>query len=219
MKLTFSYKPGEFAETIFANVTKPIAKAATAAMRDTADMAKGAGRQSIASAGFSSKWQNALRATVYPRGADSMSPAAFISHKVPHAGVFENGATIQGHPRLWLPIEANLPLAAGGRRLTPKQFAQSVGPLRLVIRAGGNPLLVADVPVGPAGGVLALPSAANSRKGRRARGAYAKQKTRPLPVFVGVPAVQISKKFATSAAVRTAATSFPALYDRHIKEG
>ena len=75
---------------------RPIAKAATAAVRETAEMAKSAGRASIAGAGFSRKWQNALRAKIYPPNRDSMRAAALIYHKVPYAEVFEDGAVIHG---------------------------------------------------------------------------------------------------------------------------
>ena len=188
MRLTYSYKQGEFAEAI-AEISKPIAKAATAAMRDTADLAKQRGRASIAGAGFSARWQNALRAQVYPKNRDSIGPAALVWHKIPYAGVFENGAVIQGKPRLWLPIEANLPVGARGKRVTPKTFP---GQLRLVLRAGGNPLLVADIGKG---------------RGRK----------RALPMFVGVQAVKIGKKFAITEAVREAARALPSFYEQHIK--
>ncbi len=217
MKLTYTYKKGEFAQAI-ADIKKPIAKAATAAMKDTAELAKKGGRASIARAGFSSKWQNALRADVYPAGKASMSPAAVIRHKIDYAGIFEEGATISGNPLLWLPIEANLPLQSGGRRWTPKAAAAVLGPLRFVKTASGRPLLVAMVVVSPHSGVpLALPSRANSRKGARARAAFGKgAKTRPLPVFVGISTVTISRKFAIRDAVLEAANEFASFYDQHI---
>ena len=88
-----------FVDVIAREVQKPIAKAATAAMKDAGDVAKRTGRSSIASAGFSRKWQNALRVNIYPAQGDSMRPAAFIFHKIRYAGVFEEGAVISGQPR------------------------------------------------------------------------------------------------------------------------
>ena len=41
------------------------------------------GRASIAAAGFSCKWQHALRSKLHPPGRDSMRAAALIYHKVP----------------------------------------------------------------------------------------------------------------------------------------
>jgi hypothetical protein len=218
MRLIYTYKKDAFAQTI-ANVKKPIARAATAAMKETADLAKQRGRASIQSAGFSTRWSNALRAKVYPDGRDSMGPAAVITHNIPYANIFEEGGTISGNPLLWLPIEANLPLQSGGRRWTPKAAAAALGPLRYVKRASGPPLLVADVVVGHSGVPLALPSRASSRKGARARAAFSKnQKTRPLVVFVGISTVNIRKKFAIREAVLAAANAFPGLYQKHVKD-
>ena len=66
-------------------------------------------------------FSNALQSKAYPSSGVSLSPAAVIYSKIPYAGVFEEGATIAG--RLWLPIEANLPLQARGKRWTPKGFS------------------------------------------------------------------------------------------------
>ena len=106
-----------FVDVIARELQKPIAKAATAAMKDAGDVAKRTGRSSIASAGFSRKWQNALRVNIYPAQGDSMRPAAFIFHKIRYAGVFEEGAVIRGQPLLWLPL-GNVPVRRG-RPMTP----------------------------------------------------------------------------------------------------
>ena len=53
-----------------------MARAATAAVREAAEMAKSAGRANIATAGFSRKWQNALRARIFPPNHDSMRALA-----------------------------------------------------------------------------------------------------------------------------------------------
>lgn len=148
MKLTYTYQKGAFAQAI-ADIKQPIAKAATGAMKDTAELAKKRGRASIAAAGFSSRWQNALRADVYPTGKASMSPAAVIRHKIDYAGIFEEGGTISGNPLLWIPIEANMPVRSGGRRWTPKTFAASVGPLVKVTLPGRRPMLFAKGKRGP----------------------------------------------------------------------
>jgi len=200
MRVVYSYNKGQFKQAI-ADIQQPIASAATRAMIQTADLAKAAGRASIAAAGFSSKWQNALRANVFPREKESISVAAQIYHKIPYSEIFETGGTIAGSPLLWLPIEANLPIQSGGRRWTPKDFAAKVGPLRMITRPGKPPLLIAQVA---------------ARKGKRVRGAFVKQQTKSLPVFVGVPLVSIGKKFDVTAAVRGAAERFPALYQQNM---
>src|SRR5437868_12920194 len=96
--------PKRFVDTIAKELQRPIAKAATAAIREAGDIAKRDGRASIAASGFSRKWQNALRVNIYPPQGDSMRPAAFIYHKIRYAAVFEDGAVIGGQPLLWLPL-------------------------------------------------------------------------------------------------------------------
>src|SRR5262245_6468951 len=85
-----------FVDTLNSEIQRPIAKAATAAVHETGEIAKRGGRASIAAAGFSRKWQNALRVNNYPSQGQSLRPAAFIFHKIRYAGVFEEGAVIRG---------------------------------------------------------------------------------------------------------------------------
>lgn len=130
---------------------EPIAKAATAAVTEAADVAKADGRNSIARAGFSTKWQNALRADVFPRkGKTSMSPAALVFHKIPYAEVFERGAKIRGNPLLWIPVGK----AARGPRISPKGYAVRVSPLVSVNRPGKPPLLAEKSRPGTRGEVV-----------------------------------------------------------------
>ena len=128
-----------FLDTVVKEIQRPIAKAATAAIREAGEIAKRDGRASIAASGFSRKWQNALRVNIYPPQGDSLRPAAFIYHKIRYASVFEEGAVIGGQPLLWLPLPT-VPLRRG-RPMTPSQYARSVGPLVSVQRPGSPPLL------------------------------------------------------------------------------
>lgn len=217
MQFSYAYNRGEFAKAI-ADIQKPVAEAATGAMADAAQIAKTAGRASIASAGFSTRWQNALRANVYPAGGKtSLQPAALIYHKIAYSNVFETGAVIRGRPMLWLPIHENLPIAPGGRRWTPATFVKQVGPLRSVNVPGKPPLLVGKVVVGMTGATLALPSAAMTRKGSRARAAFAKQREVWKPLFIGHDAVSIGKKFNVAGAVQKARDQLGPLYLKHLK--
>jgi len=50
-----------------------MARAATAAMKETAEIAKSKGRASIDAGRLSKKWQNALRANVYPAVASALA--------------------------------------------------------------------------------------------------------------------------------------------------
>jgi len=138
-----------FVDAIVKEMQRPIAKAATATIREAGKIAKRDGRASIAAAGFSRKWQNALRVNIYPPRGDSMRPAAFIFHKIRYAGVFEEGAVIGGQPFLWLPLPT-VPLRRGrpmnAIAICPLDRPSRIGP------ASGRPaasLLQASLRAGP----------------------------------------------------------------------
>lgn len=168
LRLTLSAVAGSFYKAITEG-EKPIARAATAAVRDAAEFAKAGGRASIATAGFSRKWQNELRVKIYPPGRDSLRAAALIYHKVSYAQVFEKGAVIHGKPLLWLPLP-NAPFGAGGRRIPAAKFQQQVGiPLYTIRRQGKPPMLGANVRMTDARAGKPI-SLALLRRGRNPRG-------------------------------------------------
>lgn len=173
------------------DIREPIATAATAAVRQASEIAKRDGRASIASAGFSAKWQKALQDKVFPEQGTSMSPAAVIFHKIPYANVFEDGAIIAGKPTLYLPITgAPLPTARGGRKMTPKLYVQQVGPL-VPIKRPGRPTLLAG-------------------KGKGTKG-------KVVPLFFGISTVSINQKFKIVEAVRRAAARLGEFYVRNFR--
>lgn len=184
-----------FVDVITRELRIPIARAATAAIRDAGEIAKRNGRSSIAAAGFSRKWQNALRVNIYPTQGESLRPAAFIFQKIRYAGVFEEGAVIAGKPLLWLPLP-NVPVRRG-RPMTPSQYARSVGPLVSVQRPGSAPLL--------------FPKYRVKRSRRRAA-----ESLRRKPLYIGLSAVQIGKRFDIKRAAQIAAAQLPALYAKHL---
>jgi hypothetical protein len=196
LRFTLSDVAKGFVDTIVKEIQRPIAKAATAAIREAGDIAKHNGRASIAASGFSRKWQNALRVNIYPPQGDSMRPAAFIYHKIRYAGVFEDGAVIGGQPLLWLPL-AGVPLRRG-RPMTPAQYVRSVGPLVSVQRPGKPPLLFAKPRV--------------ARRGRRAAVSVERK-----PLYVGLSSVAIAKRFDIKGAAQKAAAQLPALYAKNLR--
>lgn len=185
-----------FADAIINGAQRPLAKAATGAVREAGEIAKRDGRTSIAAAGFSRKWQNALRVNIYPPQGDSLRPAAFIYHKIRYAGVFEEGAIIGGQPYLWLPLET-VPLRRG-RPMTPSQYAKSLGPLVTVQRRGRPPLLFPKY-----------------RSARRRRGPTSSKERKPL--YVGLSSVAIAKRFNIKGAAQNAAAQLPSLFEKHLK--
>lgn len=189
MALTITYRinDGEFSRAI-TGIENPIASAATAAMRQAAEIIKRDARVSMASGGMSKRFQDAFRVDVYPSSGDSISPAAHAYHKIRYAGIFEEGATIKGSPLLWLPITGALP-TQGGRPVRINQYRRSRGRLVSLRRRRGPPLLGA--PVGSDG--------------------------RIVPVFVGVPAVTVGKKFDVTAVINSVANQFESLYSSNLK--
>jgi hypothetical protein len=186
-----------FVDTVTREIQRPIAKAATAAVRDAGEIAKQNGRASIAAAGLSRKWQNALRVNIYPPQGDSLRPAAFIFHKIRYAGVFEDGAVIGGQPFLWLPLPT-VPFRRG-RPMTPSQYAKSIGPLVSVQRPGRPPLLFPKY-----------------RSGRRRRKASNQERK---PLYVGLSSVAIGKRFDIKGAAQSAAAQLPELFEKHLRAG
>jgi hypothetical protein len=196
---------------VIAESERPMARAATAAVREASDLAKRDGRASIAAGGFGPKWQNALRANVYPRGRDSIRAAAVVYHKVPYAIAFEEGAIIQGKPLLWLPLPT-VPIGRGGRPIPASKFRQQVGmPLYTIRRPGKPPMLGAHIRAsgGRSVSLTAL---------RRGRGPGAKGTLRLVPLYVGVEAVKMPKRFAIREAIRRAADRLPELYLKHFRD-
>lgn len=204
-RLVASMLSGEWQRAMEAD-RRYVAAVATKTMRETGDDVKAKGRAAIAGGGFSRRWQNALRVTVYPQRGTSIEPAVYIRHKIPYAAVFENGARISGKPLLWLPL-SNVQQRVGGRAMTPRLFTQVVGPLfTLRMPMARRPLL----------GAYLLRSAdttritvAKLRNGQRAPAARRKA----VPVFVGVPAVEVHKRFDLKSVFRAASDAVPRRYE------
>lgn len=102
---------------------QPLATAAVAALRQTAANAVKEGRSNIAGSGrFKGGWVSGLKFRMQGAtkgGKPSLQAKAIIFHKIGLAGVFEEGATIQGKPLLWIPTQRGGPPARrSGKKLT-----------------------------------------------------------------------------------------------------
>lgn len=214
IKAKVERKRGAFLAAFMA-AEEPIATAATRAIEEAATKAKADARANIAAAGFGRKWQNALRADVYPRGAEtSVNAAAHIYHKIGYSGVFEEGARISGSPYLW-PALPHVAQKIGRFRMTPARYPE---PLQFVRRPGKPPLLMARIGMSRATARRGGPSRltiGTIRKGARAGGA--KRVVQSMPVFVGISTVRIRKRFGITAIVRKAASQLPSLYTKHFQ--
>lgn len=165
-----------------------VARAATQAMADAGAILKDRARADIAAAGFSQKWQQALRVKSYPDpGKPALDPAVYLAHKIPYSEVFESGALIRGKPLLWLPL-SRTPMRQG-RQMPVKQYLQGGGHL-YPVRGRTPPLLVGTVRPGGTG--------------------------RKVPLYVGLDAVSIRKRFHIPQITQEVATLIPSLYASHL---
>ncbi len=106
---------GDMAAQIKSNLDAFIVKAreaVTTAMNMAASMIEDRAKTNIAAGGkFGGRWIDGLHVTL-----DNMRIS--MSHDIPYADVFETGASITGHPFLWLP------LGDGATRGSPMIFAK-----------------------------------------------------------------------------------------------
>lgn len=220
LSIKTNFLKGEFDEAM-RDIYSPISKAGQAAIKEAGAEVKADARQSIAQSGFSRRWQNALRVDIYPRKGESADAVAHVYHKIPYAGVFEEGAEIGGSPYLWVPMR-NTPKKMARKRLTPERFASGVGDLVSMRSKKGRPMLGARMAVSKAAKAKGPPykitlSALHrgSQGGTTASGR--KRHFVTVPLFIGVKKVSVPKKFGVSAAVKRAAKRLPELYLKHLK--
>ena len=129
MRLIFSEE--EKADAELREFRNQINNAKFGAVKDAADLAVAEGRENIAAAGFSARWQDALKF----RLVGSQNPTALIFHKIGFAIVFEQGMTIRGN-LLWVPIEDNLPAGVH----SPREYGKKL----VSVNVAGHPPLLFD---------------------------------------------------------------------------
>ncbi len=203
-RIRYRYEKGSFEEAFRAPYAA-MAAAAQGAIAAAGNIVKSRGRADIAAAGLGAGFVKALRVDIYPQGRSSLNATAHIYHKIPYAGVFEQGATIRGRPRLWLTLPST-PQRQGRKPMTPELFRKSIGPLSFVKRPGKRPLLVAKAKKGK-GKTMTKVSLARFRSGGRGEGPFVS-----VPVFVGLDSVSISKRLNITGIVRNARDRLPQLY-------
>lgn len=145
LSVTFS---GEFAELWSLHMKgdlKLMQRAATQAIREGRDIADPIIRADIKGAGdFSKRWYGkALFIKAYPQApAASLAATLYVTHKIPYAGVFEDGEVLHGRPFLWLPLGSERVGARGSNRLLPRNFEARTGQKLIEFPgAHGQPLL------------------------------------------------------------------------------
>lgn len=176
---------------------KNISYTATRAMTDVAEYAKSKGRSNIASSGFSTGWQQALRSVVYPKRKTSTRPAAIIYHNIPYAGAFEKPTLIQARVAryLWIPVKDNKLIGTGRNKLTPRKWINTISNLQFVKLNNTPTLVIKDK------GKL-------NKSGLKAG----------TPVFIGVTSVQLKKRFDITGAAQNAANNISSFFDARFKK-
>lgn len=209
-RLRYSYRQGEFAAGM-TSMADPVAVAGSGAIGEAANEIKVGARRDIEAAGFSRRWQNALRVDTYPRRGVSINAAALIWHKIPYAGVFEDGAIISGQPTLWLPLPT-APKRAGRSKMTPALYVRTIGPLISIERPGKPPLLAGKI--------------ATNRRGQINKGKVTLSALRRggagapstlVPLFIGIDRVSIRDRFSIREITERQAARLGALYLKHLK--
>ena len=206
MRFIASLLSGDSTKSIARAYERRMQTAAVKAMQDVTDLAKTDGRKSIAAGGFGSKWQNALRSRVYPNSDKPLSPAGLVWHKIQYSGIFETGGAVAGKPTLWLPTPA-VPLGRGSHPLTPKQYVERIGPLRTIKRPGRPPMLAGR---GSRSGILRATGTVTRVRKRAVRAGSILGDW--VPLFVGVPTVNLAQRFQVHTAVQRAANQLGARY-------
>lgn len=211
MALRFVYAAltGTFEEEV-KKAQKPIAVAATEAMREAGDIVRAESKSAFAAAGFGRSAQNSMRSAVTPERGESLSPFVDFTLRPGFWSVFESGAVIRGRPLLWLPTD-NVPLGTGKRRLTPRQYRERVGPLTAA-RGTKRPILLGQA--SRATVLRATAKVVRLRKRAVRAGALLGAK---VPMFIGVPLVNIGKRVDLEAILRRVVARFGELFKKHYK--
>jgi hypothetical protein len=194
-----------------------LATAATQTVRELGAFIKKGGRASIASAGFSRRWQNTWRVVIFPAQGISQTPAAYGYHKIRYSNVFEEGATIHGSPLLWLPLPG-VPKTIGGRHMSPKNYVQTIGPLHTIFRPGKPPLLAGymqGVREGTAITVRKLK--AGNQAMRSARPGAPVGHVISVPLFFGISSVTLAKRFNVKGVFQQARQLLKPTYERYLR--
>lgn len=215
-RITLTPVDGADFKDAFADDLKAMQQACKNAITAAAEVVKREGRASIAAAGFSKRWQNALRVNVYPSGAKaSINAAAWVFHKIPYADIFETGGVIRPKSAkyLWLPTR-NAPISIVNRRPTPAAFVASLGPLTFAInKRTGTPMLLSER--------LVRTRHTRGKSGRK-RSRIRVSKQNPFEgrvvMFVGVRSVTEQKKFAITEICARARDKLPDLYAAEIEK-
>lgn len=192
------------------SIDRPIAGAATDAVREATDQAHKRGLADIAASGLGERWVKSFKQRFYIN--DGIDAAGIVYSGINFGVVFERGATIHGSPTLWIPLPTT-PKKLGRKPLTAKRFSHEVARL-FKIRIGGKDYLAAKVNVtkGQAGRVVTRSVAMLKRKAGKST------RTALVPMFVAANSTHIRKRLHIGQIAEQAADRLPQLYADALKD-
>lgn len=220
-----------FTATTELGVIGKMTVAATRTMRAAGDALKSEGRANIRSGGLSAKFANAWRVNVYPKSGNSLEASVYGWHNIVYSGIFETGGVIRGkRGLLWLPLPT---VPKVGKKIARPRDLSGVK-LFSINTPGKRPLLAAKIRSAGANknsrirGQVSLPTlragtdAEKIRKTSRLKGkarggvkaSNASANAVTVPLFQGVPAVTLRKRFDLAGVTRQIAGRVPELYER-----
>lgn len=174
-------------------------QAVSDAVRGAALSLKADWRGQITGAGLGARLARTIRSEDYPKGRPSLNAAALIWSNAPVIiGAHDTGPLIRSKSGLWLAI----PTAAAGKsthggRITPAEWERRRSiPLRLIYRARGPSLLVAEGRLNSRG--LGVASRAKSGRGLAS-----------VPIFLLVRQVKLTKRLDLAKAAEAAVGRIP----------
>jgi hypothetical protein len=145
---------------------------------------------------------------------ESTATRAGIKSRWTYAGVFEDGAKVQGNPFLWLPL-ATTPQKIGRNKVTPRRIAAiTPGDLVSFRSRTGTPLMGATVRVSRTQAVKDRPrvTLAALRRGREGTGVL-----RTIPLFFGIRVAEIRRQLNIREICERARDRIPRFYARNFR--
>lgn len=223
LKARIKYKSGSFLAGVTENI-KPVSDAVVTAIKGAGEQAKIEGRASMARGGFSTRWQNSLRLTVFEN--NGIDAAARLLHRVPYAGVFEQNGTISGKPTMWVPLPQVQKLFRRGREggrgktTTPDDIdallpaGQKLFPRR---GKGGKMLLFAMLEVGVVSGAVQISKLTQRQLKIGSTTRSKKRRLIAVPLFVQEKTVRVKDRSDVTEAVERARDGLADRYFQALK--
>lgn len=223
VRLKLDIVSGKFAENV-KRWNFIIARTATLSMDQARTEFLDTARPQIANAGrFSRRWQTGLRAKRFPERRVSMGPSVYIYHKIPYADIFEQGGEIRGNPLLWIPLSST-PKKVGRYRMTPKNLVDKAGVNLVSIKSkSGKPLIGAPIRVPKTRAKddrikVTLAALKRGDSAQDAKGNPAKGIIRTVPLFVGVRAIHLRKRFDIARVTQNVRDKLPSYYAQNFRD-